>query len=182
MSSRDAEDSGAERGGQSLLDTYLARRPELVRFFALRLRSPAAAEDVVQDIYVRLTALDPKAEIYNPVGYLYRLGSNLMLDRLRGDRRTAVRDASWRDSNRTLVGAEEIADEPDAEQAVAARQRLAAVVAAMRELPAQTQRVFRMHKFDGLSHPEVAQALGISRSAVEKHVMAALKLLSTRLR
>jgi RNA polymerase sigma-70 factor (ECF subfamily) len=32
-----------------------------------------------------------------------------------------------------------------------------------------------MHKFEGLSHPEVAAQLGISRSAVEKHMMAALK-------
>ncbi len=182
MSSNDAEDSGAEGGGLSLLETYLARRPDLVRFFTLRLRSAAAAEDVVQDIYVRLAALDPRAEIHNPVGYLYRLGSNLMLDRMRGDRRGAVRDASWRESNRTLVGAEEVADEPSAEQAVAARQRLEAVVATLKALPAQTQRVFRMHKFDGMSHPEVAKALGISRSAVEKHVMAALKLLSARLR
>ncbi len=182
MSSRNTEDSGAEDGGPSLIDTYLARRPDLVRFFTLRLRSAAAAEDVVQDIFVRLAALDPRTVIHNPVGYLYRLGSNLMLDRLRGDRRTAVRDAAWRDSNRALVGAEEVADEPGAEQVVAARQRLDAVIATLRELPAQTQRVFRMHKFDGLSHPEVALALGISRSAVEKHVMAALKLLSARLR
>jgi RNA polymerase sigma-70 factor (ECF subfamily) len=181
VTSSDGEDLRTD-GGLSLLETYLARRPDLVRFFTLRLRSASAAEDVVQDIYLRLAALDPRTEIHNPVGYLYRLGSNLMLDRLRGQRRTAVRDASWRDSHRTLVGSEEIADEPSAEQALAARQRLDAIVAALRELPQQTQRVFRMHKFDGLTHPEVAEALGISRSAVEKHVMAALKHLSARLR
>jgi RNA polymerase sigma-70 factor (ECF subfamily) len=38
-----------------------------------------------------------------------------------------------------------------------------------------------MHKFEGLSHPQVAAALGISRSAVEKHVMAALRHLAARL-
>jgi RNA polymerase sigma factor (sigma-70 family) len=181
VTSNGGEDLRTE-GGLPLLETYLERRPDLIRFFTLRLRSAAAAEDVVQDIYLRLAALDPRTEIHNPVGYLYRLGSNLMLDRLRGERRTAVRDASWRDSNRTLVGSEEIAEEPSAEQAIAARQRLDAIVAALKELPQQTQRVFRMHKFDGMTHPEVAQALGISRSAVEKHVMAALKLLSARLR
>ena len=175
MNSKGGEDLRTE-GGASLLETYLERRPDLIRFFTLRLRSAAAAEDVVQDIYVRLSALDPRTQIHNPVGYLYRLGSNLMLDRLRGERRTAVRDASWRDSNRTLVGSEEIADEPSAEQAIAARQRLDSIVALLKELPQQTQRVFLMHKFEGLTHPEVAQALGISRSAVEKHVMTALKL------
>jgi RNA polymerase sigma factor (sigma-70 family) len=168
------------QGNASLLEAYLQRRADLVRFFAVRLQSASAAEDLVQDIYVRLASVDVDAEVRNPVGYLYRLGSNLMLDRLRGERRTASRDASWRDSHRTILGAEEIVEEPSAEQALAARQRLAAIVAALGDLPPQTQRVFRMHKFDGLSHPDVARALGISRSAVEKHVMAALKHLAAR--
>jgi RNA polymerase sigma-70 factor (ECF subfamily) len=165
-----------------VLEVYLERRADLVRFFTLRLRSASAAEDLVQDIYLRLVAIDARTEVHNPIGYLYRLGSNLMLDRLRGQRRAAARDASWRDSHTSVVGAEEIAEEPDAEQTIAARQRLQAVVAALRDLPQQTQRVFRMHKFDGLSHPEVAQRLGISRSGVEKHVMAALKHLAATLR
>jgi RNA polymerase sigma factor (sigma-70 family) len=169
-------------GGGSLLDTYLERRHDLVRFFTARLRSGAAAEDLVQDIYLRLASLDARTEVHNPVGYLYRLGSNLMLDRLRGERRAAVREGSWLDSHSTRIGSEEIAEDASAEQVVASRQRLEATVAALRELPERTQRVFRMHKFDGMSHPEVAQALGISRSAVEKHVMAALKHLLARLR
>jgi RNA polymerase sigma-70 factor (ECF subfamily) len=181
VNAKNGETSGSE-GGQSLLETYLARRPDLVRFFTQRLRSAAAAEDLVQDIYLRLAAQDGAVVIHNPVGYLYRLGSNLMLDRLRGERRAAVREGAWLDSNSTRVGAEEIAEGPSAEQAIAARQRLEVVVAALKELPEQTQRVFRMHKFDGMSHPEVAAAMGISRSSVEKHVMAALKLLAARMR
>jgi RNA polymerase sigma-70 factor (ECF subfamily) len=165
----------------ALLEAYLARRGDLVRFFTLRLKSAAAAEDLVQDIYLRLTSVEAEAEVHNPAGYLYRLGSNLMLDRLRGERRTASRDAAWREIHRTIAGREDVAEEPSAEQALAARERLQAIVAALQELSPQTQRVFRMHKFEGLSHPEVAQALGISRSAVEKHVMAALKHLSERL-
>lgn len=181
MTSNDA-DAARTGCGPPLLETYLERRADLVRFFAARLRSSAAAEDLVQDIYLRLAAMDGTAKVHNAVGYLYRLGSNLMLDRIRGERRGAVRDGAWLDANSTRVGAEGVAEEPDAEQVIAARQRLAATVEALRNLPEQTQRVFRMHKFDGMSHPEVAATLGISRSAVEKHVMAALKLLSARLR
>ena len=81
-----------------------------------------------------------------------------------------------------MIGAEEVTDEPTAEQAVAARQRLDATIAALKDLPPQTQRVFWKHKFEGLTHPEVAAALGISRSSVEKHVMAALRHLAERLR
>lgn len=166
----------------ALLAAYLERREDLVRFFTLRLKSPAAGEDLVQDIYLRIAAIDPGVDVHNPAGYLYRLGSNLMLDKIRGERRNAARDHDWRDSQRTVIGADEVAEDPPADVAVAARQRLEAVVAVLRDLPEQTQRVFRMHKFDGLSHSEVAQALGISRSAVEKHCMAALKRLAERLR
>ncbi|THD77234.1 MAG: sigma-70 family RNA polymerase sigma factor [Phenylobacterium sp.] len=171
-----------ERQGRStLVDLYFERRAELVRFFTLRLRSAAAAEDLVQDIYVRLASAEVDAEVRNPVSYLYRLGSNLMLDRLRGERRSAARDAAWRQTHRTELGGAEVAEEPDAVQAMAARQRLAAVVTAIAALSPQTQRVFRMHKFEGLSHSEVAAALGISRSAVEKHMIAALRHLSETL-
>jgi RNA polymerase sigma-70 factor (ECF subfamily) len=165
----------------SLIGLYLERRADLVRFFTMRLRSAAAAEDLVQDIYVRLSGRGEPADIQNPMAYLYRLGSNLMLDRLRGERRTANRDGAWLDSQTTRIGAHEISAEPSAETTVAARQRLALIGEALKELGPQTQRVFRMHKFEGLSHPEVAAALGISRSAVEKHMMAALKHLLARL-
>jgi RNA polymerase sigma-70 factor (ECF subfamily) len=104
-----------------------------------------------------------------------------MLDRLRGERRAAARDAAWRLAHRTELGGAEVADEPDAVQALAARQRLTAILAALAQLSPQTQRVFRMHKLEGLSHSEVAAALGISRSAVEKHMIAALRRLAETL-
>lgn len=170
-----------QNGRSPLIELYLERRADLVRFFTVRLRSAAAAEDLVQDIYVRLSGLDQPVDIQNPMAYLYRLGSNLMLDRLRGERRTAHRDGAWLDTQTTRIGAQEVSSEPDAEAVVAARQRLALLTEALEELSPQTQRVFRMHKFEGLSHPEVAAAIGISRSAVEKHMMAALKHLLARL-
>src|SRR4051812_49335029 len=124
----------------ALLAAYLERRDDLLRFFTLRLRSAAAAEDLVQDIYLRIAAIDPSVDVRNAGGYLYRLGSNLMLDRIRGERRTAARDHDWRVGHRTVIGADEVAEEPAADDAVAARQRLAAIVQILRELPEQTQR------------------------------------------
>lgn len=166
----------------TLLDVYMERRADLVRFFTLRLKSEAAAEDLVQDIYIRLSAVAPDTDVRNAAGYLYRLGSNLMLDRLRGERRAATRDHEWREAQHTIVGAVEVSDAPPADEAVAARQRLAAIVALVEEMPETTRKAFRLHKFEGLTHAEVAQAMGISRSAVEKHVMAVLRRLSERLR
>ena len=74
----------------------------------------------------------------------------------------------------------EVDDAPSPETVAAGRQRLAKLVEALDCLPAKTRTVFRLHKFDGLSHAEVAQRLGISRSSVEKHMIDALKFLTAR--
>lgn len=166
----------------ALMAAYFERRQELLRFFRARLRSAAAAEDLVQDIYLRIQSVGPSSTVRDPTSYLYRLGSNLMLDRLRSQRRSAARDHQWREAQGIKLGLEQVANEPQPDDVVASRQLLQQVVAVLEELPPQTRRVFRMHKFDGLSHAEVAAAVGISRSAVEKHCMAALKRLTEKLR
>ena len=170
-----------ERGRASLIAVYLERRADLERFFAVRLRSAAAAEDLVQEIFVRLASADAPRDVHSPAAYLYRLGTNLMLDRLRGERRAGRREAAWQDTQTSRMNGEEVSSEPSAETALAARQRLELIRLSLGDLSPQTQRVFRMHKFEGMTHPQVAQTLGISRSAVEKHMMAALKHLAARL-
>lgn len=168
-------------GRSALIEAYLDRRADLVRFFTLRLRSEAAAEDLVQEIYVRLSRVDEKAPIDNPAAYLYRLGSNLMLEQIRGQRRATARDTAWGESQTMTLGQEQVADQAAADDALAARQRLAAVVRAVGELPPRTQEVFRLHKLEGLSHAETAARLDVSKSAVEKHMIAVLKHLALRL-
>jgi RNA polymerase sigma-70 factor (ECF subfamily) len=158
-----------------LVATYLEHRPMLVRMFAARLGSPAAAEDLVQEIYVRIATQVEEPPVSNLLGYLYRIGWNLMLDARRGARRTAAREATWADGHTTRVGAETVAEAAPPEAAIDARRRLAALMTALEELPPQIQRTFRLHKFDGLTHAQCAARLGISRSSVEKHVSAALK-------
>jgi len=159
-----------------LVRVYLDRRAALVRYFAMRLGSPAAAEDLVQDMYVKISERpDLGDQVHNPAAFLYRLGTNLMLDRMKQERRSRARDHAWREADVTSIGAEDIADLPAADAAVAAKQRLAAIVVALNDLPPACRRAFRLHKLEGLSHAETAQAMGISRSGVEKHVSAAVR-------
>ena len=152
-----------------------------MRFFTARLGSAAAAEDLVQDMYVKICAIDPSTTVQNEVAFLYRLGSNLMLDRLRQQRRAAARDGDWRDINVTLVGVEEVSEEPGADEAVAGRQRLAQVIEALKTMPTQHRDAFRMHRLEGMSQAQTAAALGVSVSSVEKYVRAALTHILTRL-
>ena len=51
-------------GRSALIEHYLERRADLIRFFTLRLRSAAAAEDLVQDIYIRLTTVSEVADAF----------------------------------------------------------------------------------------------------------------------
>jgi RNA polymerase sigma factor (sigma-70 family) len=164
-----------------LLTLYLERRANLVRFLAARAGSLAAAEDLTQELYLKLASRDRAAEVGNPLALLYRMALNLMLDRARGDARSAARDTAWRQVERTEVGGIAVADEPPADEAAASAQRLRQLVAAVADLPPQAGRAFRLHKLDGLSHAETARVMGLSVKAVEKHVSAALKALAARL-
>lgn len=164
---------------QALIAAYMRKRADLVRFFTRRTGSPATAEDIVQDLYLKISTVPPPDDLRSPEAYLYRLGSNLMLDRMKQARRQAARDESW---GRTQAGEgpEPVAEEPRADEAVASRQRLERLLAGIDELPPQVASAFRLHKFDGLSHPEVAARLGVSRSSVEKYIMTALRHLLTK--
>src|ERR1700761_5213367 len=115
-------DGGGHDRPNDLLDAYMSKRDDLVRFFAARLRSMAAAEDLAQDLYIRVASLDGAEPVENPSAYLYRLASNLMLDRLRSDHRSGARDSAWSQSQRLEMGGEAVADEPSAEQSLAGRQ------------------------------------------------------------
>jgi RNA polymerase sigma-70 factor (ECF subfamily) len=172
---------GKSAARDPLLDVYLERRANLVRFFAARTGSPAAAEDLAQELYLKLAARGSDLEADNPTALIYRIALNLMLDRARGESRTAARDAAWREAAHVAIGGEDVADLPPADEAVASRQRLRMLVEAVAALPPQMQRAFRLHKLDGLSHAQTAQAMGISVKSVEKHVSAALKALTARL-
>lgn len=130
----------------------------------------------MQDLFLKVQRVEGEA-IENPSAYLYRLASNLLVDRARSRRRAAARDADWRRHSHMSLNGADIADTPDAEAAVCARLRLERLTEALSMLPPRTRRVFWLHKFEGLTHAETARRLGISKSAVEKHISQALKRL-----
>lgn len=175
-------DGGARDAGPAqMIAFYMERRGNLVRLFAAKLGSTAAAEDLVQDIYIKLTTLKLSAPAQNPMALLYQIGSNLMLDRLRQQKRGMARDGAWSEARRHVMGGEEVADEPSADDALAARQRLLAAAGAIEELPPRMRQAFCLHRLDGLSQAETARSMGVSTKAVEKHISAALKILTRAL-
>ncbi len=169
-------------GKKSLLfEHYLVQRDALKRFLMARLGVESEAEDLVQELYFRLDRAELSPEVENPVAYLYKMAFNLARDHRRERQRSHARDGQWVESQRIMIGTEPVADHAPADIAYEAKQDLARLVAALEDLSPHCRRVFMLHKFEGMSHAEIAAKVGISRSTVEKHMGTAIKHLLKRL-
>ncbi|WP_260929490.1 RNA polymerase sigma factor [Novosphingobium sp. 9] len=59
--------------------------------------------------------------------------------------------------------------------------RLRTLLELVETLPPRCREVFALRKIEGLHQADIAERLGITRGAVEKHLRHALLLLATRL-
>jgi len=168
-----------ELGGEGgLKHLYALHRPELLRFLVARVGDRDEAEDVVQELWLKLSSAHV-GPVANGRGYLFRMAQNLVLDRLRERKRRERRERKWT-AEETGLGPEgmEVADGArNAEELLLERDEIARIASAIANLPEGARRAFRLHKIDGLSHGEVAERLGISKSGVEKHMAVAMKYL-----
>jgi RNA polymerase sigma-70 factor (ECF subfamily) len=141
-------------------------RSALLRMLSARGAAPDEAEDLLQELFVRLEtqAIGPVGE---PRAYLYRMADNLFLDRRRAETRRSVRERRW--------GEQESDPRPTPERELQGRERLAMVSAALAALPERTVDIFRRFRLDGQSQRLIAGDLGISLSAVEKHLQRAYR-------
>lgn len=146
-------------------------RPTLLRFLAARRAAPDEAEDVLQDLFVKLEtqAMGPIAE---PIPYLCRMADNLLVDRRRSAAARSVREEAWMEAQ---FGSE-VDDGPSAERQMIGREALAAVTSALSGLPDRTLFIFRRFRVEGAPQREIAAELGISVSAVEKHLHKAYQI------
>jgi RNA polymerase sigma-70 factor (ECF subfamily) len=141
-------------------------RGALLRMLSARGAAPDEAEDLLQELFVRLEtqAIGPVGE---PKAYLYRMADNLFLDRRRAETRRAAREQRWGEQDNEL--------RPTPERELIGRERLAMVSAALAALPERTVEIFRRFRLDGESQRAIGDSLGISLSAVEKHLQRAYR-------
>ncbi len=147
------------------------------RLLTARLGNEADAEDLMQDLWIKLADV-ASGPIANPRAYLHRIALNLANDLVRSRMRQRGRESAWSDLMVAEAGTEAVDPAPSAERHLADRMELDRLLAAVRTLPEKAQLVFRRHRIDGASHAEVAQELGISKSAVEKNMATAMKHLT----
>lgn len=158
-----------------LIQTYLEKRDTLLRLFTASLGRPDLAEDILQELYLKIEKFGPDQSVENPLGYLFRAANNIYLNRLRAQGSQVVRDEAWQDAHTDTIGAEAIAAEPGAEAALIHKQTLAGILAALAELDETTQAVVRLNRFEGLTQKEVAGRLGLSLATVERRLGNALR-------
>ena len=175
----------AERGNESgagLAALLEELQPEILRFLAARCGSAEDAQDMLQDLWLKLADLQP-GPVANGRAYLYRIANNLAVDRARARQRSMARDRRWIDRDGDPAG--ELLDRPDpaqpADEALADRQEAEILAQAIEALPPGAQRALRLYRFEGRKQDEIAEIMGISRSGVEKHLAVAMRHLRSAL-
>jgi RNA polymerase sigma factor (sigma-70 family) len=172
-----------ESGGQSEIKRsdglhahFEACAPSLLRLLSARMGNRTDAEDLLQELWVKLATLET-GPIANPSAYLHRMALNMANDLVRASVRRRGREDAWSDLMVADQNSVAIDPTPSPERALIAKREMAQLSQALQTLPARAREAFLHHKVEGKSHAEAAEAMGISKSAVEKHMATAMKYL-----
>jgi RNA polymerase sigma factor (sigma-70 family) len=136
----------------------LALTPRVLGQALRMLANRAEAEDVTQEVMLRLWRLAPewRQGEARVTTWVYRVTANLCTDRLR---------------QRRSIGLDEVAEPPDPAPSVAERMqgesRMRALSEALAALPERQAQAVALRHLEGLSNPEIAAVMDIGVEAVE---------------
>lgn len=154
--------------GETALSLYREHRGDLLKYASRIVRDDAAAEDVVQEAWLRFSTRNVGATgIAQPKSYLFTIVRNLALDWLR---RTSSRGPAL---SHDIVLEDVVSDAPSAERVLHFRDELRSLQAALAELPEGVRTAFQLHRIERRTLQETADLLGISTVAVHKRVKRA---------
>ena len=161
---------GDTGGAAELFERY---SPALLRFTDRMLSDRASAEEVTQEVFVRVISrahqYDGRAAVSS---WLFAIAANACRDRRRRDRRAAV------------VPMDSIGDLPARDEGIesrlAGRERRAAVREALGALSEEQREALVLARYHGLPYAEIARVLGISVGAVKTRIFRAVETLKAR--
>lgn len=148
-------------------------RPALVQYFRFKLSDPQEVDDLVQEVFVRVTARHRGGEIENIGGYLFQTAASVLSDR---HRRRTVRHA---DAHIEFDNDRHSGTDFDAARILEAKQLLQLAINALELLPEKTRNIFILRRVEGQAYKDIARQFGITVSAVEKHMARAIRAVAT---
>lgn len=150
------------------------RRTALLAFFQRRVSSYVEAEDLTHEVLARLASR--RGDVRNPEGYMFQVASNLLRDRAR---RASIRrdyaEAAGLDPDLDI-------DPLDPHRIAAGREQLRLLARTLDGLPERTRLIFLLFRYEQIDQRTIAESIGISVSAVEKHVHRAMAAVMQALR
>ncbi len=171
----------ADNDRSGLAAVLSEHRAELLRFVTARTGDAAEAEDLLQELWVKLSG-NPPGPVANARSYLFRAVNNLVIDRVRQRTQAMRRDRSWleRDDEGPVTGERASLTLP-ADEALLVEEEAQVLRDAIGKLPDGARRALVAFRFEGIGQAEIAVRMGISRSGVEKHLSLAMKRLRQHL-
>jgi RNA polymerase sigma-70 factor (family 1) len=155
-------------------DTYEPLWRSVVRLVG----DDAVARDLAQDAFVRVwdrrATLDPSLSLR---ALLFRTVRNLALNHLRDDQ---TRRQLLADPSAAAISARP-RDPARADEQLEAAELAERLRSFINELPPRQREALVLSRFDGLSHQEIADAMGCAPRTVNNHLVRALEHLRTRL-
>lgn len=149
-------------------DMALAYGSALHRFLIKRLRAGEEAEDIAQEVYLRLLRLQRADLIRQPLAYVYFLASQIVgQHRLRAAQQPLVNDLDMLDHAADAESYARRDEMPDQEHIQRELRRV------LGRLSSLHRAVVLLRKRDGCSIPEIAEQLQISPSKVRRYLVEA---------
>jgi RNA polymerase sigma factor (sigma-70 family) len=153
---------------KTLLERLFAeQRGGLQVFFQRRVK--VDAQDLAQEVYVRILRLNDTQAIRNPELYLYTVANNLVKEHSVVERRLNTDDVD------DFAIQEQLAELPNFESDIDTGERKKRLRLALAELSPKCRAAVVMQYRDGMSYDEIGQRLAISSNMVKKYLAQALE-------
>ena len=155
----------------ALVENLYSRHANNLRGYIRKLvgSGPPDPDDVVHAAFEKLSTVDDLNEIKSPHGFLWRTAQNIVISTYRS---AAVRERHQQSV--TDIFYPEQSDDADPERILLARRELSIVMRAIDSMSPSRRQVLLMNRVEGKSLLEIADRLGISRSAAHKRLTAAM--------